>query len=222
MLPQPGPNPLLEAFLSDPEQAIIGFGHDGAVFLWNQAAELLYGFTQAEVLGKSVACLLPLYELPAKEELLHNPSCIDDLKHINDRYGHLTGNHALSLLARVMKEHCRGTETAARYGGDEFATLLLDANGERAQNVAERISSCLREQTDSPVLSVSIGFSVYPNSWKPPTSASTRARNPVLPASPRPTRNAPSPREPDLAPPLPGCTRFRSGVNSCLVRVSSN
>jgi PAS domain S-box-containing protein len=77
MLPQPGPNPLLEAFLSDPEQAIIGFGHDGAVFLWNQAAELLYGFTQAEVLGKSVACLLPLYELPANEELLHNPSCIE-------------------------------------------------------------------------------------------------------------------------------------------------
>jgi GGDEF domain-containing protein len=39
----------------------------------------------------------------------------------------------------------------------------LDANGERAQNVAERISSCLRQQTDSPLLSVSIGFSVYPN-----------------------------------------------------------
>jgi len=61
-----------------------------------------------------------------------------------------------------MKEHCRGTEIAARYGGDEFAILLLDANNERAQNVAERISSCLRQQTDSPALSVSIGFSVYP------------------------------------------------------------
>jgi len=74
MLPQPDANPLLEAFLSDPEQAFVGFGLDGAIFLWNQTAEVLYGFTQAEVLGKSVACLLPLYELPAHEELLHNPS----------------------------------------------------------------------------------------------------------------------------------------------------
>jgi diguanylate cyclase (GGDEF)-like protein len=61
-----------------------------------------------------------------------------------------------------MKEHCRGTEIPARYGGDEFAILLLDADGDRAQNVAARISSCLRLQTDSPPLSVSIGFSVHP------------------------------------------------------------
>jgi diguanylate cyclase (GGDEF)-like protein len=86
---------------------------------------------------------------------------LDDLKSINDRFGHLTGNRALNRLALVMKEHCRGTEIAARYGGDEFAILLLDADGQRAENVAERISSCLRSQTDSPALSVSIGFSVY-------------------------------------------------------------
>ena len=77
-------------------------------------------------------------------------------------FGHLTGNRALNRLARVMKEHCRGTEIAARYGGDKFAILLLDANGERAQNVDERISSCLRLQADSPALSVSIGFAIYP------------------------------------------------------------
>jgi diguanylate cyclase (GGDEF)-like protein len=88
---------------------------------------------------------------------------LDDLKCINDRFGHLTGDRALTRLARVMKEQCRGTEIAARYGGDEFAILLLDADGERAQNAAERISSCLRLQTDSPSISVSIGFSVYPS-----------------------------------------------------------
>ena len=376
MLPQPAANQLLEAFLSDPGEAVVGFGLDGVVFLWNQAAEALYGFSQAEILGKSVACLLPLYELPTHEDLLQNPSgteslldavaerlnrsglrisvriqrspvrdtrgeiigilerasglapgsscsiaeahlrllveqvplffwttdlrlrvtshwgrtaslarsfprhpvgqtiyqylrcqangeapakqhllalegvssrleyasrnrtydlsigpyrdpqgtiigCIgmalditerkrtedeirfrashdgltglanyrefyeslerevrraertrqpfalllldlDDLKSINDRFGHLTGNRALNRLARVTKEHCRGTEIAARYGGDEFAILLLDANAERAQNAAERIASCLRQQTDSPALSVSIGFSIYP------------------------------------------------------------
>ena len=376
MLPQPDAMALLESFLSDPAEAVVGFGLDGAIFLWNQAAQELYGFTQAEIMGKPVACLLPLYELLAHDNLLQNPSwkeplldavaerlnrsglrisvqirrspirdargqiigvlerahvltpgsscsvaeahlrllveqiplffwttdsrlrvtshwgrtaslarsfprypvgqtiyqylrceedgespvkehflalrgvssrieyasrnriydlsigpyrdpqgtivgCIgmalditerkksedeirfrashdgltglanyreffeslehevrraertrqtfalllldlDDLKSINDRLGHLTGNRALNRLARVMKEHCRATDIAARYGGDEFAILLLDADGERAQNVAERIGSCLRQQTDSPALSVSIGFSVYP------------------------------------------------------------
>ena len=87
---------------------------------------------------------------------------LDDLKTINDRLGHLAGNQALKRLARIMKEHCRATEIAARFGGDEFAILLLDADGERARHVAERIRSCLNLQTEKPPLSVSIGLSVYP------------------------------------------------------------
>ena len=87
---------------------------------------------------------------------------LDDLKLINDRFGHLTGNLALKRLARIMKEHCRGTEVAARFGGDEFAILLLDADAERAQTVAGRIRTCLRTHPDAPQLSVSLGLSVYP------------------------------------------------------------
>jgi len=87
---------------------------------------------------------------------------LDDLKSINDRFGHLAGNRALNRLARVMKDQCRATEVAARYGGDEFALLLLDADGQRGHHVAGRIRTALRLQTDSPPLSVSIGLSVYP------------------------------------------------------------
>jgi len=87
---------------------------------------------------------------------------LDDLKLINDRLGHLAGNAALTRLADLMKEHCRATEIAARFGGDEFAILLLDADAARARNVAERIRACLRSQPDPPRLSVSIGLSVYP------------------------------------------------------------
>ena len=87
---------------------------------------------------------------------------LDDLKTINDRLGHLTGNRALKCLAQVMKEHCRATEIAARFGGDEFTILLLDADRERAHHVAERIRDCLKVQSEAPNLSVSIGISVYP------------------------------------------------------------
>ncbi len=87
---------------------------------------------------------------------------LDDLKTVNDRFGHLTGNLALKRLAGAMKQHCRGTELAARFGGDEFAILLLDADAEQAQKVAERIRDGLRQHPEAPTLSVSIGLSIYP------------------------------------------------------------
>ena len=95
---------------------------------------------------------------------------LDDLKTINDRFGHLTGNLALKRLAGVMKQHCRATELAARFGGDEFAILLLDADAEQAQKVADRIRDGLRLHPESPRLSVSIGLSAYPQDG--PTAAS--------------------------------------------------
>lgn len=87
---------------------------------------------------------------------------LDDLKVINDRYGHLAGNQALRSLALIMREYCRATDVAARYGGDEFAMLLLDADRERAEGVAERIRAHLASRTEPPTLSASMGVSVYP------------------------------------------------------------
>src|SRR5260370_27241418 len=75
---------------------------------------------------------------------------LDDLKCINDRFGHLTGNRALNRLARVMKEHCRGTEIAARYGGDEFAILFLGAQEGRGEKTCERRGRFLSPSTDPP------------------------------------------------------------------------
>jgi diguanylate cyclase (GGDEF)-like protein/PAS domain S-box-containing protein len=87
---------------------------------------------------------------------------LDDLKRVNDRFGHLAGNRALQELAEAMKEHCRSTDLASRYGGDEFAVLLIDADGAMARQIAERVESALRKRCAHPPLSVSIGISVYP------------------------------------------------------------
>lgn len=88
---------------------------------------------------------------------------LDELKRINDLQGHLAGNRALKQLATVMKEHCRATDLAARYGGDEFAVLLIDSDRGMAENVASRIERRLRAGSEKPVLGVSIGVGVYPD-----------------------------------------------------------
>ncbi|MGA2301137.1 MAG: PAS domain-containing protein, partial [Candidatus Acidiferrum sp.] len=69
--------PLLEHLLARSDEALVGFRTDGTIVLWNRAAQDLYGFTEAEVLGKSITQLLPLYELPALEELLGSPQRIE-------------------------------------------------------------------------------------------------------------------------------------------------
>jgi diguanylate cyclase (GGDEF)-like protein/PAS domain S-box-containing protein len=87
---------------------------------------------------------------------------LDELKAINDRFGHLAGNRALKRLSEIIKEHSRATDLAARYGGDEFAVALIDADPGMAHQIAQRIAGALREQVEEPPLSVSIGIGVYP------------------------------------------------------------
>lgn len=93
---------------------------------------------------------------------------LDDLKRINDLQGHLAGNRALRRLATVMNEHCRSTDLAARYGGDEFAVVLIDSDLGMAQHVAERIEQRLRSDSAKPPLTVSIGIGVYPDDGRTP------------------------------------------------------
>jgi diguanylate cyclase (GGDEF)-like protein len=86
---------------------------------------------------------------------------LDGLKKINDTYGHLVGSHALNRLAHILRIHCRAIDTAARYGGDEFALDLPETLHDEAERVANRIRAVMASDPERPQLSASIGISIY-------------------------------------------------------------
>ena len=87
---------------------------------------------------------------------------MDELKRINDRHGHMIGSQALCRLADVLSSCCRGIDTPARFGGDEFAVVLPETNAPEAHQVARRICESVANDGNGPKLSVSVGVAVYP------------------------------------------------------------
>ncbi len=86
---------------------------------------------------------------------------LDGLKKINDTHGHLTGSRALCRTADILRIHCRAIDTAARFGGDEFALVLPETREEEAKHVAERIREVMANDDEKPPISASIGISIY-------------------------------------------------------------
>jgi diguanylate cyclase (GGDEF)-like protein/PAS domain S-box-containing protein len=87
---------------------------------------------------------------------------LDGMKQINDGYGHLAGNRALCRLADIFRFSSRSIDTAARYGGDEFAIILPESGPKEADAVGRRICERLSSDHEQPSLSVSVGIAVYP------------------------------------------------------------
>jgi diguanylate cyclase (GGDEF)-like protein/PAS domain S-box-containing protein len=87
---------------------------------------------------------------------------LDGLKKINDRFGHVVGSEALCRLGDVLSNSCRNMDTAARFGGDEFAIILPETGEVPANLVAGRICDNLARDGRKPKLSVSIGVAIYP------------------------------------------------------------
>jgi diguanylate cyclase (GGDEF)-like protein len=93
---------------------------------------------------------------------------LDNLKAVNDSYGHRAGDHVLAGVADVIRDGVRRIDTSARLGGDEFVVLLPETDPTGAFVVAEKIrqgvASMRTVERAGPVpVSVSIGLVAWPD-----------------------------------------------------------
>ncbi len=94
---------------------------------------------------------------------------IDHFKRFNDVHGHLMGDNVLRLVAQVLTRHIKGRDTAARYGGEEYAVILAEAGMAAGLTVAEQIRDLLEKRPllnrktgeSLGVITCSVGVALY-------------------------------------------------------------
>lgn len=94
---------------------------------------------------------------------------IDNLKEVNDKYGHLTGSKVIKRISEILKLSVRGFDKVFRFGGDEFAIILPLTDTEGSLFVAERIRITIQKQPikfdnidEDLGISVTMGIATYP------------------------------------------------------------
>jgi diguanylate cyclase (GGDEF)-like protein len=93
---------------------------------------------------------------------------MDNLKEINNRYGHAMGSKALREVSRRLVGEIRGSDKLFRYGGDEFCVVLPETELKGACELSERLRLCLgtrpflADDTPGMTLTASFGVASYP------------------------------------------------------------
>lgn len=103
---------------------------------------------------------------------------IDFFKNVNDTYGHLTGSQTLQEMGECIMKNLRSGDAAARFGGEEFAAFLLDAELAQGLVAAERIRSEIENHHFSVIrqgkpsethrITISIGVANFPKDSSDP------------------------------------------------------
>lgn len=103
---------------------------------------------------------------------------IDFFKKVNDTYGHLTGSKTLEEIGLCITQNLRTGDVAARFGGEEFAAFLLDAELSQGLVAAERIRSEIEAKkfsiirqgrmNDTHRVTISIGIAAFPDDSSDP------------------------------------------------------
>jgi diguanylate cyclase (GGDEF)-like protein len=152
---------------------------------FQQQIHRLIGHDELTGLLSSKSFFTELRREAARAEELSHPFCVlmmdlDHFKGVNDNYGHLVGNRTLQDVGVIIKSALRSGDVAARFGGEEFAAFLLDADYLQGLVAAERVRRGVEQAVFSGVsdathptatrfhLTVSIGVACFPDDARDP------------------------------------------------------
>jgi diguanylate cyclase (GGDEF)-like protein len=105
---------------------------------------------------------------------------LDYFKEVNDTFGHLVGSETLEEVGAVIKQTLRAGDVGARFGGEEFAAFLLDADYAQGMVAAERVRAAIEEHDFPAVrrgstepsrkhkITISIGVAGFPEDGRDP------------------------------------------------------
>ena len=121
-----------------------------------------------------------------RAEVDGRPFCVlmmdlDHFKQVNDTYGHLVGSQTLEEVGALITRALRAGDVAARFGGEEFAAFLLDADGAQGLVAAERVRTTVEAHTFATIrrgaatdaetgfhITISIGIASFPTDGRDP------------------------------------------------------
>lgn len=124
---------------------------------------------------------------------------LDGFKQINDELGHAAGDETLREVAQLLLRHSRGINVIARYGGDEFAILLVETTRAGARLYAERVRELVSAHPfgDRRRTTASFGFASLPEDVSSPSPEELiRAADAALYAAKRAGKNTVAAYEP--------------------------
>ena len=152
---------------------------------FQQEIQRLLGHDELTGLLTSKSFFTELRREAARAEETSLPFCVlmmdlDHFKAVNDSYGHLVGNRTLQDVGMIIKAALRSGDVAARFGGEEFAAFLLDADYLQGLVAAERVRRGIEQTVFAAAtggldpqaprfhLTVSIGVACFPEDERDP------------------------------------------------------
>jgi diguanylate cyclase (GGDEF)-like protein len=152
---------------------------------FQQQIHRLIGHDELTGLLTSKSFFTELRREAARAEEASIPFCVlmmdlDHFKTVNDTYGHLVGSRTLQDVGIIIKAALRSGDVAARFGGEEFAAFLLDADYAQALVAAERVRRAVEQHSFAAAIqggeetatrfhiTISIGVASYPDDAKDP------------------------------------------------------
>jgi diguanylate cyclase (GGDEF)-like protein len=130
--------------------------------------DALTGLYNRRAFNEKIAHLLDRTDNPQRRAINFSPTIfvmldIDHFKRVNDSQGHLYGDEVLLLLAQQMTYSFRENDLLFRYGGEEFAMVLMDIEVEQAQLTLDRFREKIANHTFPGLskMTVSIGYTQF-------------------------------------------------------------